>query len=82
MPFQFEAWLRQSGDILPDRGLLITLDQHIMSSVAKIFKEKVFPLSKEKSEAILPRLASRQSDFTLTYHPILRRTGILTQIMS
>ena len=67
----FEAWLGLFAEILPDRELLITLDQHIMNYVAEIFKDKVVPLSKEKAEAILPKLASRQSDFTLTHLPYL-----------
>ena len=67
----FEAWLGLFAEILPDRELLITLDQHIMNYVAEIFKDKAVPLSKEKAQAILPKLASRQSDLTLTHLPHL-----------
>ena len=71
----FEAWLGLFGEILPDRGLLITLDRCIMNYVAEIFKDKVVPLSKEKAEAILPKLASRHSDFTLTHLPHFANKG-------
>jgi hypothetical protein len=64
-----EAWLGLFGEIIPDRGLLITLDQYIMNYVAEIFKDKAVPLSKEKAEEVLPKLASRQSDFTATHLP-------------
>jgi hypothetical protein len=71
----FEAWLGLFGEILPDRGSLITLDRHVMEYVIEMFGDKAVPLSKEAVESISPKLASRQSDFTLTHLPHFANNG-------
>ena len=71
----FEAWLGLFGEILPDSGLLITLDRHVMEYAIEMFGDKVVPLSKEKVAAILPKFASRQTDFIPTYLPHFTNNG-------
>ena len=71
----FEAWLGLFGEILPDNGLLLTLDRHVMEYAIEMFGDKAVPFSKEKAEAILPKLASLQYDFTLTHLSHLANNG-------
>jgi hypothetical protein len=66
-----EAWLGLFGEILPERGLLMTLDQHVMDYVSGVFEDKGVALSKEAVESILPKFTSSQSDFTLIQFPNL-----------
>ncbi len=63
----FEAWFGLFGEILPDHGILITLNRHVINYVKKIFDDKVIRLSKEAAELVSPKISSNFSDFT-PYH--------------
>ena len=63
----FEAWFGLFGETLPDHGILITLNQHIINYVKKIFDDKIIRLSKAAVEMVSPRVSSNFSDF-ISYH--------------
>ncbi|MFH1934184.1 MAG: hypothetical protein ABIN18_21740 [Pseudomonadota bacterium] len=63
----FEAWFGLFGEILPDHGILITLNRHVINYVKKIFDDKVIRLSKEAAELVSPKISSNFSDF-IPYH--------------
>jgi len=63
----FEAWFGLFGEILPDHGILITLNRHVINYVKKIFEDKVIRLSKEAAELVLPKISSNFSNF-IPYH--------------
>jgi hypothetical protein len=63
----FEAWFGLFGEILPDHGILITLNRHVINYVKKIFDDKVIRLSKEAAELVAPNISSNFSDF-IPYH--------------
>jgi len=63
----FEAWFGLFGETLPDHGILITLNRHVINYVKKIFDDKVIRLSKEAAELVSPKISSNFSDFT-PYH--------------
>lgn len=79
----FEAWFGLFGEILPDHGILITLNRHVIDYVKKIFDDKVIRLSKEAAKLVSPKISSNSSDFTPYHLPHLandvsdRRNSVL-----
>jgi len=67
----FEAWFGLFGEILPDHGILITLNRHVINYVKKIFDDKVIRLSKEAAELVSPKIFSNFSNFIPYYLPHL-----------
>jgi len=63
----FEAWFGLFGEILPDHGILITLNRYVIHYVKKIFDDKVIRLSKEAAELVSPKISSNFSNF-IPYH--------------
>jgi len=79
----FEAWFGLFGETLPDHGILIILNRHVINYVKKIFDDKVIRLSKEAAELVSPKIFSNFSDFTPYHLPHLaddvsnRRNSVL-----
>jgi hypothetical protein len=63
----FEAWFGLFGEILPDHGILITLNRNVINYVKKIFDDKLIRLSKEAEKLVSSKISSNSSDFT-PYH--------------
>jgi hypothetical protein len=63
----FEAWFGLFGESLPDHGILITLNRHVINYVKKIFDDKVIQLSKEAVELVSQKISSNFSNF-IPYH--------------
>jgi hypothetical protein len=63
----FEAWFGLFGEILPDHGILITLNRHVINYVKKIFDDKVIRLSKESADLVSPKISLNFSN-VIPYH--------------
>jgi hypothetical protein len=63
-----EAWFGLFAQLLPDRGVFLTLDRLVINYVTEMFEEKVDQLSKDAAASILPEAVSSKAD--LTFHQI------------
>lgn len=59
-----EAWFGLFAELLPDRGVFLTLDRMVINYVTENFEEKVVQLSKDAAASILPEAVSNKADLT------------------
>ena len=68
-----EAWFGLFVELLPDRGIFLTLDRMVINYITEMFEEKVVQLSKDAASSVLPEAVSSKAD--LTFHQIHSLAG-------